>query len=112
MAGYIPSNLPRKKDMMLKRREEELLQAIRAFSKSDRLSAIAEKVREAQLGYLKAKKYFAVYPNLGDVSRSRKIDLQVEKWRRKTPEEIIDMYYKVAKAWESSARRARSAKIR
>ena len=94
MAGYIPSNVPRKKAVMLERREKELLREIRTGIESDLLYEAAEKVREAHLGYLKGKRHFAAYPNADDQLRGRKIDLEMEDWRREPVEVIITEYKK------------------
>jgi hypothetical protein len=96
MTSYIPGNTPRKKFTMLKRREEELLHEIRFGKWPERLGEAAEKVRTAQIGYLKGRKYFAAYPGETDLSRVQKIDLEIKDWQKMTADEIVEKYKKLS----------------
>jgi len=92
MTQVIPSDVPRKKAAILKKREEQLLRKIRSSSISVLLCKAAGQVREAKLAYLKAKRHHATDPSKRDNSDGRKIYLQIEEWRTKTEEEIVEKY--------------------
>jgi hypothetical protein len=120
MTCYIRRSYPAKKLELLQWREQELVVKIRKGLESEELFGSAERVREAQLAYLKGKKYYLLEPQpnplpteLKPPRRSRrnldrdyvvkfdspslaKVETDMNEWRAKSVQEIIDHYKRLA----------------
>ena len=94
MARYLGRPFPAKKLELLERKERNLLREISTGIESELLFLAAEKVREAQLAYLKAKRYYKVSDGSPDFPGYKKIDLALTNWQSKTPEDVIKYYQK------------------
>jgi hypothetical protein len=116
MTSYIRHSYPAKKLEYLQWREQELVQKIRRGADAGELVFSAERVRKAQLAYLKGKKYYLLDPqpsslppelkhirrkwgNLGgnydvtfDSNRLAKVEADTNDWRSKSVEKIIETY--------------------
>jgi hypothetical protein len=119
MTSYIRRSYPAKKLELLQWREQELVQKIRRGLDAGELLTSAERVREAQIAYLKGKKYYLLDPqpsplppelkhvrrswgNLEgdyevkfDSNRLAKVEADMIDWRAKSVEEIIEQYKKL-----------------
>jgi hypothetical protein len=98
MARYLARPFPAKKLELLERRERQILREIDTGIESELLFLAAEKVREAQLAYLKAKRYYVVDDGSRDFPGFKKIDLALADWQSKTPEEVVKHYKKLQRS--------------
>ena len=120
MTCYIRRSYPAKKLELLQWREQELVVKIRKGLDSEELFSSAERVRVAQLAYLKGKKYYllepkpsAVPPESKRLRRSSanfdrdyvvefgsagvaKVESEMKDWEAKAAEEIIEHYKRLA----------------
>jgi hypothetical protein len=120
MTCYIRRSYPAKKLELLQWREQELVVKIRKGLEPEELFGSAERIREAQLAYLKGKKYYLLEPQpstlpteLKPPRRSRrnldkdyvvkfdspslaKVETDMNEWRAKSVQEIIDPYKRLA----------------
>jgi hypothetical protein len=120
MTCYVRRSYPAKKLELLQWREQELVVKIRKGLKSEELMDSAERVREAQLAYLKGKKYYLLDPrpspssteqeqlrqrrgNLEkdfvvkfDSTRLAKVEADMIDWRLKSVQAIIEEYERMA----------------
>jgi hypothetical protein len=116
MTCYIRRSYPAKKLELLQWREQELVVKIRKGLESEELFGSAERVREAQLAYLKGKKYYLLEPQPSPLPpeskrqrRSRhilegdyvvnfdstslaKVEADMNEWQAKPVQEIIEQY--------------------
>ena len=88
MSNYIPRYPPAKKADLLKKRERELRDGMKSGYTLERLIRAAEKVRQAHLGALGAKR-----AALDDGNRAfEKLEREAHEWHEKTPRAIIEEY--------------------
>ena len=95
MSGYIPRGGPFKPLDVLEKREQELLRELSsplAEYTAQKIFRAAEKVRNAHLAVLKAKRHYLFPHDETFAIRSGKLDLEVAEWTSKTVEEIIKKY--------------------
>jgi hypothetical protein len=116
MTSYIRHSYPYKKLRYLQGREQELVHKIRTSAYPEELILSAERVRKAQLAYLKGKRYYLLDPqpsplppelkhlrrkwgNLEgnydiafDSNSLAKVEADTNDWLAKPVEEIIEKY--------------------
>ena len=95
MTSYIASTDGRKKKILLSHREWDLRYAIQQDKSHQRLSKLAEKVRQAHLRLIKARRHHAKTYRAEDEPPSQMLDNledQEQYWRNVDAEEIIALY--------------------
>jgi hypothetical protein len=99
MPSHVPRTTSVRKKEILEKREAELCHALKHASQPDRVNRLSEKVREAQLNFIKAKKHHdqsfrAEDKTLQQEQRLENLNKQTELWLKYTPQEIIELYRK------------------
>jgi hypothetical protein len=99
MPSYVPRTTPVRKQEILEKREAELCHALRQALSPDRINRLSEKVREAQLNLIKAKKHLdqsfkAEDRTVEQEQRLENLNKQTELWLKYTSQEIIELYRK------------------
>jgi hypothetical protein len=99
MPRYVPRTASVRKQEILEKREAELRHALRQASSHNRILRLSEKVREAQLKLIKAKKHLDQSFRVEDISaeqeqRLNNLNKQTELWSKYTSQEIIELYRK------------------
>jgi hypothetical protein len=102
MTSYIRRAFPAKRIDILQKEERELLHAIKSDSNTEKLVRTAEKVRQAQLKFLKGKKHYVVDDGNSNFEGFKKIDIEIAEWSSKTVEEIIEKYKRASQVHNSS----------
>lgn len=97
MPSYVPRTTPVRKKEILEKREAELCHALRHASPQDRINRLSEKVREAQLNLIKAKKHLdqSFRPEDRTVEQEQRLENfnnQTEIWIKYSSQEIIELY--------------------
>jgi hypothetical protein len=120
MTCYIRRSYPAKKLELLQWREQELVVKIRKGLEPEELFSSAERVRAAQLAYLKGKKYYLLEPKPSssppqlkhlrrieghferdyvvefDSTGVAKVESDIKDWQAKEVGEIIEHYKRLA----------------
>jgi hypothetical protein len=99
MPIFVPRTSPVRKQEILEKREVELSHALRQGASPERITRLSEKVREAQLNLIKAKKHLDQLFRPEDRTneqgqRLANLNEQTEMWNKYTSKEIIERYKK------------------
>ena len=97
MPSFVPRTAPVRKQEILEKRETELCHALRQSSSPERITRLSEKVLEAQLNLIKAKKHLdrSFRPEDRTAEQEQRLEnlnQQTEVWKKYTSEEIIEIY--------------------
>lgn len=99
MPSHVPRTTPVRKQEILEKREAELCHALKHASPQDRIYRLSEKVREAQLNLIKAKKHLdqSFTPEDRTVEQEQRLENLINKtevWIKYSSHEIIELYRK------------------
>jgi len=93
MPSYPPRTEPTKKDDQLNQRAKELQISILRQADSGKIDKLVDKYRLAQLSAIKAKIHFYYekqFQNKATNTKLEKLERQMEEWKAKPRQDIID----------------------